>query len=67
MADEALAEVVDAIACHGVRAGPHLPALRSLADRALPEETLVRIASATAKVATLTSRGRAVPSSPTIP
>ncbi len=67
VADEALAEVVDAIACHGVRAGPHLPALRSLADRALPEETLARIASATAKVATLTSRGRAVPSSPTIP
>ena len=67
VADEALAEVVDAIACHGVRAGPHLPALRLLADRALPEETLARIASATAKVATLTSRGRAVPSSPTIP
>ena len=67
VADEALAEVVDAIACHGVRAGPHLPALRSLADRALPEETLARIASATAKVATLIGRGHAAPSSPTIP
>ena len=56
VADEALPEIVDAIACHGVRSAPHLPALRALAERRLPEDTLVRIASTTAKVATLASR-----------
>ena len=62
-ADGALAEVVDAIACHGVRAAPHLPALRSLAHRQLPEATLARIASATLKVETLASRSATPPRS----
>lgn len=56
VADEALAEIVDAIACHGARAAPHLPALRALAERPLPEAALARIASATDKVATLANR-----------
>ena len=57
-ADGILAEVVEAIACHGVRAAPHLPALRSLAGGRLPESTRARIASATSKLATLASRRR---------
>ena len=53
--DEALAEIVDAIACYGGRAAPHLPALRALATRAdgLPDAAQTRIASATDKVAQL--------------
>lgn len=53
--DEALAEVVDAIACYGGRAAPHLPALRALSTQAtnLPEAAHARIASATDKVAKL--------------
>ena len=53
--DEALAEVVDAIACYGGRAAPHLPTLQALAMRAdgLPDAARTRIASATDKVAKL--------------
>ena len=53
--DEALAEVVDAIACYGGRAAPHLPALQALSMQAtsLPEAARTRIASATDKVAKL--------------
>ena len=53
--DEALAEIVDAIACYGGRAAPHLPALRALSTQAtnLPEAARARIASATDKVAKL--------------
>ena len=53
--DEALAEVVDAIACYGGRAAPHLPALQALATHAddLPDAARKRIASATDKVAKL--------------
>ena len=59
--DEALADIVDAIACHGARAVPHLPALRSLERQRhrLPDATFERIASATAKVATLATLGYA--------
>lgn len=53
--DEALPEIVDAIACYGERAAPHLPALRALAQQAngLPEAARTRIASTTDKVAQL--------------
>lgn len=53
--DEALAEVVEAIACYGEHAAPHLPALRALATQTggLPETARARIASATDKVAQL--------------
>ena len=57
--DEALADIVDAIACHGARAVPHLPALRSLERHRLPDATFERIASATAKVAKLATLGYA--------
>ena len=56
VAEEALPEIVDAIACHGARATPHLPALRALAQRRLPEEAQARIASAADKLAMLASR-----------
>ena len=53
--DEALADVVEAVAAHGFRATPHLPKLAALEGRlaALPPEARARIASATAKIATL--------------
>ena len=52
--DEALAEVVEAIACYGERAAPHLPALCALAQvDGLPNAAYTRIASATDKVAQL--------------
>ena len=53
--DEALADVVEAVAAHGFRATPHLPKLTALEGRlaALPPEARARIASATAKIATL--------------
>ena len=53
--DEALADVVEAVAAHGFRATPHLPKLAALEGRlaALPPQARARIASATAKIATL--------------
>ena len=53
--DEALADIVAAMACYGSRAAPHLPALRALAGRrgSLPDAAFERIASATAKIAQL--------------
>lgn len=53
--DEALADVVEAVAAHGFRATPHLPKLAALEGRlaALPQQARARIASATAKIATL--------------
>ena len=53
--DEALADVVEAVAAHGFRATPHLPKLAALEGRlaALPPEARACIASATAKIATL--------------
>ena len=52
--DEALAEIVDAIACYGGRAAPHLPALQALAQaNGLSEAARTRITSATNKVAKL--------------
>ena len=57
--DEALAEIVEAIARHGARAVPHLPALRSLENRRhrVPDAVFERVASATAKVAKLATPG----------
>ena len=53
--DEALSDIVAAMACYGSRAAPHLPALRALAGRRgnLPDAAFERIASATAKIAQL--------------
>lgn len=60
--DEALAEIVEAVACHGARAVPHLPALRSLENRRhrMSDATFERVASATAKVAQLAPAKRGV-------
>ena len=54
-----LPEIVDAIACHGVRAAPHLPALRALVNRReLPDATFERVESATRKVAQIAALAR---------
>ena len=53
--DEALADIVAAMACYGSRAAPHLPALQAVAGRhgSLSDATFERIVSATAKIAQL--------------
>ena len=51
--DDALADIVEGVACFGHRAVPHLPALRALPRGRLSEAAFARVESATAKVAKL--------------
>ena len=51
--DDALADIVEGVACFGNRAVPHLPALRSLRRGGMSDAAFARIESATAKVAKL--------------
>lgn len=51
--DEALADIVEGVACFGDRAAPHLPALQALRRGRLSEAAFARIESATAKVGKL--------------